>query len=165
MTIDLNAIKKRAEAATEGPWYYTEIDRYHISPDIEDGAEIAEAYAEHNAVFIAHARQDVPALIELVAQKQAEVERLRTQQARLIAELEKADKFSDELRAELFRQQLPGIRKIVEDCVDDRRIETMEDLKDFYAENRARKIEADREVYEAVCGMIKDMLEKRKEDD
>lgn len=114
MTIDLNAIKKRAEHATEGPWYFTEFDRYHISPDIEDGMEIAEAYAEHDAAFIAHARQDVPALI-------AEVERLRTQQARLIAELEKADKFSDELRAELFRQQLPGIRKIVEDYVKQRK--------------------------------------------
>jgi hypothetical protein len=132
--IDLNAIRKRAEHAQGNP--------------LKD----LDALFSANKVI----RQDVPALI-------AEVERLRTQQTRLIAELEKADKVSDELRAGLFRQQLPGIRKLAEDYVDDCRIETMEDLKDFYAENRARKIEADREVYEEVCGMFKDMIEKRKE--
>lgn len=121
MTIDLNAIKKRAEAATEGPWRVDQFDDVEAGDDLvvrtADDVMFENKNAEADAAFIANARQDVPALIELVAQKQEEVERLRTQQARLIVELEKADKFSDELRAELFQQQLPGIRKIVEDYV------------------------------------------------
>ena len=129
MTIDLNAIRKRSEAATEGPWttfddvqYIARRTVYEYDEWTESNVDvIADCSHMHDAAFIAHARQDVPALIELVAQKQAEVERLRTQQERLIAELEKADKFSDELRAELFRQQLPGIQKIVEDYVNQRK--------------------------------------------
>lgn len=124
MTIDLAAIRKRAEDATDGPWKVTnENEGTEYLPfwviggdDAEEGEWFAELHVGNkaDATFIANARQDVPALI-------AEVERLRTQQARLIAELEKADKFSDALRAELFRQQLPGIRKIVEDCVQQRK--------------------------------------------
>jgi hypothetical protein len=68
--LDLQAIRKRAEAATEGNWYYTSLGSYYISPDIEDGVELGEAYSEADAEFIAHASQDVPALI-------AEVERLQ----------------------------------------------------------------------------------------
>ena len=118
MTIDLNAIRKRAEAATEGPWQVNEHDycaHKRAALVTNNRTYVAKVFAgEADATFIAHARQDVPALI-------AEVERLRTQQDRLIAELEKADKFSDELRAELFRQQLPGIRKLAEDYVKQRK--------------------------------------------
>lgn len=117
MTVDLNAIKKRAEAATNGPWCakYGYGEEAEVTTGVSFSSRgIATTSRTADATFIANARQDVPALI-------AEVERLRTQQDRLIAELEKADKFSDELRAELFRQQLPGIRKIVEDYVKQRK--------------------------------------------
>lgn len=127
MTIDLNAIRKRAEAATEGPWSaeYSAVVSDHANSEglagpindvcvLSDGEYIDNYNQRADANFIANARQDVPALI-------AEVERLRTQQARLIAELEKADKFSDELRAELFRQQLPGFRKLAENYVKEER--------------------------------------------
>jgi len=43
-----------------------------------------------------------------------EVEKLRHQQALLIAELEKADKFSDELKAQLFRYQLPDMIELTD---------------------------------------------------
>jgi hypothetical protein len=118
--LDLNAIKKRAEAATEGktPAWYVDEEHHDTVRDSWTGELIAQSIpTSAAATFIANARQDVPALI-------AEVERLRTQQARLIAELEKADKFSDELRAELFRQQLPGIQKVVEDYVKEREEES-----------------------------------------
>lgn len=67
---DMAEIKKRAEAATEGPW-----NKFPIVDNDEfvviGGDMVAETvYEEADATFIAHARQDVPALL-------AEVERLR----------------------------------------------------------------------------------------
>ncbi len=65
----LAAIRKRAEAATAGPW---EADIYTIYH--EEGGHIAEVVADNqfdNMHFIAHAREDIPALL-------AEVERLRS---------------------------------------------------------------------------------------
>lgn len=101
MTIDLDAIKARAKAATEGPW---EVNLLHNSyarvivqgtahkntvgiagiGHTEIGAEIGK-----DASFIACAREDIPALI-------AEVERLRG-----LLEDEKAE--SSRLRARLWR--------------------------------------------------------------
>jgi len=77
---ELEAIKARVEAATPGPWDAS-------APD-EDGESIVGAPGEwwdwdhttcehyDDAVFIAHARTDVPALV-------AEVERLRAANDRL----------------------------------------------------------------------------------
>jgi hypothetical protein len=67
--LDLNAIRKRAEGASRGPWavgghndmVYAEGEYLPIAYDLFDEAD---------AEFIAASRQDVPALI-------AEVERLR----------------------------------------------------------------------------------------
>jgi len=79
----LEAIRKRAEKATEGPWFHT---GYHVAtkPGISGGyppnsASICETfdgeYIENNngindASFIAHAREDIPKLL-------AEIDRLR----------------------------------------------------------------------------------------
>jgi hypothetical protein len=68
--LDLNAIRKRAEVATEGPWQCANTtDGPWI---LDDGDMIITGTCERDAdgEFIAHARQDVPALI-------AEVERLK----------------------------------------------------------------------------------------
>jgi hypothetical protein len=64
--LDLTAIRKRAESATEGPWEWDESSNCIDAP----GFEVCIDAMNHDAEFIAHARQDVPALI-------AEVERLR----------------------------------------------------------------------------------------
>jgi hypothetical protein len=103
--LDLQAIRKRAEAADTGPWF-CEDGNIYTKTEIAPGCPgmIAEFVYRDEAEFIAHARQDVPALI-------AEVERLREQQARLVGELEKADAFSDELKEKLFRCQMPDIRR------------------------------------------------------
>lgn len=78
----LEAIRQRAEKATEGPWFNTE---YHVAtkPNIRggypsDSASVCEIndgeYIENlnmaDAEFIAHARQDIPDLL-------SEVERLK----------------------------------------------------------------------------------------
>ncbi len=79
MSIDLEAIKARCKAATKGPWKYTyskEDNEHNVilhGDDYNDdtvllfyeGCQTGNADAE----FIAHAREDVPALV-------AEVERL-----------------------------------------------------------------------------------------
>lgn len=59
----LKEIKNRCEAATEGPWepaYKTVISRNHrhLEFDIPD--------SESDAQFIAHARTDLPMLLEMV---------------------------------------------------------------------------------------------------
>lgn len=65
----LDAIRKRAEAATEGPWYYDNQTGDLI--EINTGKYPKKVLAdEATGVFLANAREDVPALL-------AEVERLQ----------------------------------------------------------------------------------------
>ena len=84
MTLDLEAIKARAEAATKGPWGARELPQMvrganatlhsaHGTGEVwsvEFSPEIGSTVSISDAEFIAHARTDIPALI-------AEVERLR----------------------------------------------------------------------------------------
>lgn len=81
--LDLDAIRARAEAATEGPWAVAPED---FGPHTEGDFPVVDRRADYighspddgvragfdlpDAEFIAHARTDVPALVE-------EVERLR----------------------------------------------------------------------------------------
>ena len=85
---ELREIEARAEAATPGPW-----DIGHEAPPLYAGnscitAKIGERMAiifeanhnfelDNSAAFIAHARQDVPALVEEVRRLNAENARLR----------------------------------------------------------------------------------------
>lgn len=65
---EIEAIRKRAEMATEGPWQKDGAIDIH-SPD---GTEVAAAWGGYaDQEFIAHARQDIPKLL-------AEIERLRS---------------------------------------------------------------------------------------
>jgi hypothetical protein len=67
--IDLNAIRSRASSATAGPW------AYRANRDIHDSAirteethqPIASAVSHDDAEFIAHAREDIPALLSELA--------------------------------------------------------------------------------------------------
>lgn len=86
--LDLNArlheVRKRAEAATKGPWSYYGSDNVIVSEaeEYSYAPEIAEEFTiTSDAEFIAHARQDVPALI-------AEVERLNGVVGTLVSDLE-----------------------------------------------------------------------------
>lgn len=59
-TVDLDALRKLADAASPGPW------------------EVGVTYNhQRNAPFIAAARTAVPALLDLVAEQTAEIARLR----------------------------------------------------------------------------------------
>jgi hypothetical protein len=82
---ELAAIRARVEAATPGPWHNAGYPLKGI-----DGPEVMAAGDAHlltmvcrpsdneDATFIAHARQDVPVLLDEVARLAAEVERLTT---------------------------------------------------------------------------------------
>ncbi|MBW3113550.1 hypothetical protein KYJ26_16975 [Bacillus sp. MCCB 382] len=71
--LDLNAIRKRAEAVTEGPWKvfpYQMSGTYEVTVDNLEVSIASEIDYQADAEFIASARTDV---VELIA----EVERLR----------------------------------------------------------------------------------------
>ena len=85
-SLDLEAIKARAAAATEGPWEWDDptIGQHWSSPEpwatvVDDevncggycyGGSSSPIKSDADGQFIAHAREDIPALV-------AEVERLR----------------------------------------------------------------------------------------
>ncbi len=84
---DLEAIKRRCEAATPGPWTT-------LGAVVADGSSCLDDRAR-NAEFIAHAREDVPALLEAVerllsmltdAQTEAEMQAERARRLLVCAE-------------------------------------------------------------------------------
>lgn len=101
--IDIDAIRARAEAATKGPWgvgkrrelddlvdtYELEITSPSTNSDEPEAIELAiirycaggyrypHGAAKADAEFIAHAREDIPALLDLLAERDAEIKRLR----------------------------------------------------------------------------------------
>ena len=70
---ELDAIRKRCEAATPGPWYWWMSERPPFAlgndQDVNIGVEVAKI---PDAEFVAAARADIPALL-------AEVDRLRAE--------------------------------------------------------------------------------------
>jgi hypothetical protein len=77
---ELEAIRKRAEAATPGPWGYADRDNvvFTANADYKYAVEIAEEVGhKFDGEFIAHAREDVPKLL-------AEIARLNSQLSELI---------------------------------------------------------------------------------
>lgn len=90
ITEELAAIEARLAAATEGPWIYRDIiGGYHNVTrnawdvascgagdlDPEDGDR--DEQAARNAEFIAHAREDVPALLAAVRERDNTIARIR----------------------------------------------------------------------------------------
>ena len=99
-TLDLDATRARADAAREEPWTHHEArfdsgrirEHYVIAGDRIIAADLSTA----NAEFIAHARQDVPALLALV-------DRLTAERDAQAAALEHTRIDRDEARAEAER--------------------------------------------------------------
>ena len=101
-TPDLDAIRARAEAATPDPWIvnYEEEDNYSVTPNGRWESGVAFAAKAPDAEFIAHAREDVPALL-------VEVERLRRRRDELL------------YRALTNEGRLAAVRKLA-DGIEDR---------------------------------------------
>ncbi|MFC8447589.1 hypothetical protein [Kitasatospora sp. NPDC057223] len=96
--LDLDAIQTREAAATAGPWMADGPEILVGTPDdltrhslwIGETCNVAlPNLGAANAEFIAHARQDVPALL-------AEVTRLRAEQARLVDVLKRTQQAAGE---------------------------------------------------------------------
>jgi hypothetical protein len=103
--IDITAIRRRADAATSGPWIGTtpHDGRTKWADDFEDPMVVTADSSPGNycaiaqeicngptdgqadAEFIAAARTDVPALLDLVAEQATEIERLRAGAESVIA--------------------------------------------------------------------------------
>lgn len=109
---ELEAIEKRAEAATKGPWA-THWERRRLvdrSGVWSERGIVADRIAgggtnddgETNAAFIAHAREDVPALV-------LEVRRLRgvLAEIRTIIETEADDAAACQLAVDVVDRELP----------------------------------------------------------
>lgn len=91
--IDLAAMRARAEAATPGPWqtddaqqhawgvYDDNGDGVAVARDIQydkaSGSRYGVDLREADAIFIANAREDIPALLALVSRLEGDVERMR----------------------------------------------------------------------------------------
>ena len=80
--IDLDAIEARANAATAGPWsidYIEHTGEHGILINEPDGTLgcagrlVANWLTYSNAEFVAHAREDIPALIEEIRRLRAAV--------------------------------------------------------------------------------------------
>lgn len=108
----LEAIRKRAEAAFNGPWHLEErwsgltsvVGRYPFEIDGTFG--VADCLRNQDAEFIAHAREDIPALL-------AEVERLQDV-------IERAYKQSGEIRGR-YGDYLDNVTLKVDDILKVRR--------------------------------------------
>ncbi|MDQ0174456.1 ead/Ea22-like family protein [Bacillus chungangensis] len=76
--VELAAIRERVEKATPGPWIIEE-SRYETNYNVGNSKYDFSACLSplYDAEFIAEAREDVPDLLSLVDQQQAEIERLR----------------------------------------------------------------------------------------
>ncbi len=72
---DLDAMQERADSATEGPW---EVDKNNPGIVLMLSVDSAAGFIiGRSANFVAHARQDIPTLIELVKQQAEALERIK----------------------------------------------------------------------------------------
>ena len=94
--LDLDAIRARAEAASEGPW---ECNAYHVFMDGRAQVRIAHpgrpgvlmgTMLGSDAEFIAHARTDIPALLARIAELEAADTENRRIFAKYVGELHTA---------------------------------------------------------------------------
>jgi len=85
---EIDEIRARCEAATPGPWAFFHNDYvniYHIQGDEKvDGEERSITYGladvpwRNNAEFIAHAREDIPALLDTLEKSESKCDRAYT---------------------------------------------------------------------------------------
>lgn len=82
------AVQARCDKATKGPWHSPGFNEVHTDHDRgvfvgkddfgDDDCVVADYCTDDNADFIAHARQDLPDALAVIAAKDAEIARLTT---------------------------------------------------------------------------------------
>lgn len=76
--LDLEAIEARASVATKGPWFEDDRAASNGVVEAEDGMTVCSVTNRggsmmRNVKFIAHARQDIPALIARIRELEAQI--------------------------------------------------------------------------------------------
>jgi len=117
MSIDLEAIRARAEAATPGTWKLLIRGNTVKSYAIEGVCGGMKFIDNSDAEFIAHSREDIPALLAEVERLQGEIQRLttanrlylslRVANKKLAARTEKAEAVLNEI----YERTRPGGKK------------------------------------------------------
>lgn len=84
---ELTAIRERAEAASAGPWVVEDDDGYSHAVIVDEPGfgtmyvcqDLSQGHDDglNDAEFIAHAREDVPALLDHAAELQARLDKVR----------------------------------------------------------------------------------------
>lgn len=103
--LDLEVIKQRTEDATDGPWRFTPEVLGIKSTTVMAGEEQVGYFSvgqaqPHDAEFIAHARQDLPALVAEVERLQGVVERVR--ELHRAVDIEPSETVCHECSVEMF---------------------------------------------------------------
>lgn len=102
---EIEEIKARCEAATEGPWSY-DVDEHEVHSDVmqDNGGDpyhICEILSTKraDANFVSNARQDIPDLLKYIEELTKEIERLKQccKDFEFVLEGSKAVKQSDEM--------------------------------------------------------------------
>lgn len=109
---ELEEIEERALSATVGPWDVIPVndDTTHIIlGNLRDAVVTEEIYEQKDAEFIANARADIPSLLDMIAELQAEVERKEIMHFKLIEELKKADLYSEKLERKYLSATLETV--------------------------------------------------------
>ena len=101
---EIDVIKKRCEAALDGPWVLT-INRSQVVQPGLAGAYIAERLykdiGNHNMEFIAHSREDIPALLAHIES----LERANVTIARTLGDNIRKQKRTIEDQVEMLRKR------------------------------------------------------------
>lgn len=124
----LAEIRKRAEAATAGPWYvsgdsgvctghpgHQTISRYYggltnkVCSLSDGGAYIDNINEDNDATFIANARTDIPALLDMIAELQAENKLLESS-------FEESERNKNRYADELERKEDEDLANALEDA-------------------------------------------------
>lgn len=140
----LNEIKARCESATPGPWKVGVYDGVHT--DTFSPYLICCACAGRDMIFIAHARQDIPALI---AEVQTQTQRANdwVKIARdILVDLDRLEAERDELKDELKEtyKEINSLRKeLSKNFYENEMIRTIAELKKVTAERDEWKHKAE----------------------
>lgn len=107
---ELESIRKRAEAATPGPWFWLDDGRLYsdgadkvIGEVIEGKDETWFDLFDANAEFIAHAREDIPKLLAEIERLQQEKDEWYEKYMRLDATVSTQNKQLEKANAEIKR--------------------------------------------------------------
>src|SRR5713101_6577091 len=73
----LAVVRRRVERATPGPWRYEHGTNSIYAGEAVPGDSVADVHGPQDGTFIAHAREDIPALIAEVERQYAKRDALR----------------------------------------------------------------------------------------